>query len=123
VDSTNQRGASAESDAARLLIASGYRIVARNFRCRFGELDIIAREGDVLVFVEVRSRGDAVHGDAIAAIGPRKQRQVARVAAFYLDAMRPVFDECRFDVVAITAGEPVVFKDAFRVAARGGRAR
>ncbi|HET9624731.1 MAG TPA: YraN family protein [Kofleriaceae bacterium] len=110
-----EQGASAEAEAVRLLVASGYRIVARNFRCKLGELDVVARDGDVLVFVEVRSRADAEHGDAALMIGRAKQRQVARVAAFYLGAVRPAFDECRFDVVAITAGVPRLFKDAFRV--------
>ena len=114
MDSTHQRGALAEADAARLLTAAGYRIVERNFRCRFGELDLVARDGDVLVFVEVRSRRDDAHGAAALMIGPHKQRQVARVARYYLAAARPVFEECRFDVVAITGGAPLVLKDAFR---------
>src|SRR5262245_41497611 len=57
-------GASAEDQATRLLLESGYRIVERNFRCRAGELDLIARHGPALVFVEVRSRADADHGHA-----------------------------------------------------------
>jgi putative endonuclease len=115
VDTKIQRGASAEADAARLLATAGYRIVERNFRCKAGELDIIARDGDVLVFVEVRSRADDEHGSALEMIRRNKQRRVARVAACYLEAMAPVFDECRFDVVAITAGEAILLKDAFRV--------
>lgn len=123
MESTCQRGASAEVDAARLLLASGYRIVERNFRCRFGELDIVARDGDVLVFVEVRSRADAEHGAAVAAIGPAKQRQVARVAAFYLAALQPAFAACRFDIVAITGGAPLLVKDAFRAGVRAQKTR
>jgi putative endonuclease len=123
VDSTVQRGASAEAAAARLLTASGYQIVERNFRCRFGELDLVARDGDVLVFVEVRSRRDDAHGAAIAMIGPAKQRQVARVARFYLAAMQPAFEACRFDIVAITGGEPLVLKDAFRAGPRAQKMR
>jgi len=110
-----QRGASAEADAADLLTASGYQIVERNFRCKAGELDIIARDGGVLVFVEVRSRADDEHGSAIEMIRRNKQRRVARVAACYLELMAPAFDECRFDIVAITAGEAILLKDAFRV--------
>lgn len=115
VDTKIQRGASAEADAAQLLATAGYRIVERNFRCKAGELDIIARDGDVLVFVEVRSRADHEHGSAIEMIRRSKQRRVARVAACYLELMAPAFDECRFDIVAITAGEAVLLKDAFRV--------
>ena len=115
VDSKIQRGASAEADAAHLLATAGYRIVERNFRCKAGELDIIARDGDVLVFIEVRSRADDEHGSAAEMIGRTKQRRVARVAAVYLQLRSPAFDECRFDVVAITAGEAILLKDAFRV--------
>jgi putative endonuclease len=123
VDNKRQRGASAEADAAQLLIASGYHIVERNFRCRFGELDLVARDGDVLVFVEVRSRADDEHGAAVLAVGPAKQRQVARVAAFYIAAVQPAFAECRFDIVAITGGDPVVMKDAFRAGVRAQKTR
>jgi putative endonuclease len=116
VDSKIERGASAETRAAQLLVAAGYRIVERNFRCKAGELDIVARDGDVLVFVEVRSRSDDEHGSAVEMIRRTKQRRVARVAAYYLATVEPVFDECRFDIIAITAGEPILLKDAFRVA-------
>jgi putative endonuclease len=115
VDNKVQRGASAEADAARLLVGAGYRIVERNFRCKAGELDIVARDGDVLVFVEVRSRADDEHGSAVEMIRRSKQRRVARVAAYYLATVEPVFEECRFDIVAITAGEAVLIQDAFRV--------
>ena len=114
MDSTLVRGAGAERDAASLLIAAGYRIVDRNFRCKAGELDIVARDGDVLVFVEVRSRSDGDHGDAVEMIRRTKQRRVARVARYYLAAVAPAFEQCRFDIVAITAGEAVLIKDAFR---------
>jgi putative endonuclease len=108
------RGAAAERDAAELLLAAGYEIVERNFRCKAGELDIVARDGDVLVFVEVRSRSDDDHGHAVEMIGRTKQRRVVRVARHYLAIAAPRFERCRFDVVAITAGEPVLLRDAFR---------
>lgn len=114
MDTRNARGASAERSAAELLLAAGYQIVERNFRCKAGELDIVARDGDVLVFVEVRSRSDDEHGAAVEMIRRTKQRRVARVAAYYLATVEPSYDECRFDVVAITAGEPVLIQDAFR---------
>jgi putative endonuclease len=114
VDSTVQIGAAAERDAARLLVAAGYQIIERNFRCKAGELDLIARDGDVLVFVEVRSRSDDDHGGAAEMVRRSKQRRVARVARCYLATVAPAFEECRFDVVAITAGEAILLKDAFR---------
>jgi putative endonuclease len=115
VDTRIERGAFAEGSAAQLLVAAGYQIIERNFRCKAGELDIVARDGDVLVFVEVRSRSDDEHGSAVEMIGRTKQRRVARVAAYYLATALPAYDECRFDVVAITTGEPILIKDAFRV--------
>jgi putative endonuclease len=110
----NEQGAEAERAAAAMLVAAGYDIVERNFRCKAGELDIIARDGDILVFVEVRSRSDDDHGAAFEMIGRAKQRQVVRVARYYLAAAQPRFERCRFDVVAITAGEPILLCDAFR---------
>jgi putative endonuclease len=114
VDCRIEQGAAAERDAAQLLVAAGYQIVERNFRCKAGELDIIARDAGVLVFVEVRSRADDEHGHAAEMIRRRKQRRVVRVARCYLAAAAPAFDECRFDVVAITGDDAVLLKDAFR---------
>lgn len=115
MDSTVQRGAAAERDAARLLVSAGYEIIERNFRCKLGELDIVARDGDTLVFVEVRSRSDGDHGDAVEMIRRTKQRRVVRVARYYLATATPRFERCRFDIVAITGGEAILLKDAFRV--------
>ena len=108
---TGERG---EDRAARALRARGSRIVERNFRCKAGELDLVARDGDTLVFVEVRTRADDRCGGALSAVGFYKQRQVARVARVYLAVRKPRFDTCRFDVVAITGADLVVIKDAFR---------
>ena len=114
MDTRIEQGAAAERDAAQLLVAAGYQIVERNFRCKAGELDIIARDAGVLVFVEVRSRSDDEHGHAAEMIRRRKQRRVVRVARCYLAAAAPDFAHCRFDVVAVTGGEALLFKDAFR---------
>ncbi|MBS1124388.1 MAG: hypothetical protein H6Q90_6616 [Deltaproteobacteria bacterium] len=108
-------GASAEHAATRLLLEHGYRIVERNFRCKAGELDLVARDGTVLVFVEVRSRANADHGHAVEMVGSRKQRQVARVAALYLALRQPAYEEIRFDVVAITGHEAMLIQDAWRL--------
>ncbi|MGN6109470.1 MAG: YraN family protein [Kofleriaceae bacterium] len=108
-------GARAEEAAARLLLDRGYRIVERNYRCASGELDLVARDGDVLVFVEVRSRADGEHGEAAEMIDRRKQRQVSRVAAHYLAARCPAFEQARFDVVAITGDQLELIQDAWRL--------
>jgi putative endonuclease len=112
---TLEVGASAEAAATHLLLERGYQIVERNFRCKAGELDLIARDRGILVFVEVRSRADAEHGHAAEMVDANKQRQVARVAEYYL-AMRDLdYDQVRFDVVAITGGEAELIQDAWRL--------
>ncbi len=108
-------GASAEHRAVAALEAAGYEIVERNFRCKVGELDIIARQGDLLIFVEVRSRGNADHGHAAEMVYPSKQRKVARVARFYLDTRDPSYRRVRFDVVAITGATIELIEDAWRI--------
>lgn len=112
--STTAIGAHAEILAAQLLRRAGLNILERNFRCKAGELDIVAADGDTLVFVEVRSRGDADHGHAGDTIGYAKRRQVARVAAYYLALRVPPYAQCRFDVIAITGGCVEHLRDAWR---------
>ncbi len=107
-------GASAEDRAAAALEAAGYSIVARNWTSSAGEIDIIAREGDVLVFVEVRSRATASHGHAAEMVSPAKQRAVTRVAGLYLAIVRPRYALARFDVVAVTGARIDLIRDAWR---------
>jgi putative endonuclease len=108
-------GATGEDRAADHLARSGMRIVERNYRCKLGELDIIARDGGMLVFVEVRSRRSDQYGNALDAINWHKRRKVTRVAIAYVTARKPRFVEARFDVVAITGDELVHIKDAWRL--------
>jgi putative endonuclease len=115
VSSTIDRGASAERLAVRELVRLGYKIVERNFRCPAGELDVVARDGDTLVFVEIRSRRSNRFGTALEAVGRTKQAQVSRVAAVYLATRRPRFDTCRFDVVGVTGTQIDVVQDAWRL--------
>ena len=98
-----------------MLKQRGYHIIERNYRCKAGEIDIVAREGDTLVFVEVRSRSEGEHGTALETVTLAKQRRVARVAQQYLLARRPTFRLCRFDVVGITGDHIDVVRDAFRL--------
>lgn len=97
------------------LCALGYTVVERNFRCRFGEIDIIARDGDALVFVEVRTRSHSSRGSALETVTPAKQRRIARVAGHYLAVRRPSLSSCRFDVVGITGDHVELVRDAFRI--------
>ena len=115
METTIERGAAAETQAVQLLVRRGYQILERNFRVKGGELDVVAFDGDVLCFVEVRSRRDAEHGDAALAIDRRKQRQVARVAMEYIGLRNPHFQRSRFDVVAITGDQLELIQDAWRL--------
>lgn len=116
--STRERGQVAESLAAEFLRKKGYRIVERNFECRFGEIDIIARDGDDLVFVEVRSRKSAQCLDPIYSVNKRKQQRIIKTAQVYLSKRSSKAPTpSRFDVVIVTLGpEPstVLIPDAFQ---------
>ncbi len=100
----NPRGEQAEALAAAFIEERGLRILARNYRCRHGELDLIARDGDMLVFIEVRSRKDTRFGGAAASINASKREKLLKAARHYLAAL-PVGPACRFDAVLLT-GEP-----------------
>jgi putative endonuclease len=97
-------GALGEQAAAQLLVKSGYRIVARNHRCRSGEVDVIAEKGEVLVFVEVRTRATAAFGGPEETVGGRKQRRVIAAARDFLAQRRGPPRAARFDVIAVVDG-------------------
>ena len=93
-----------EDAAARYLSHKGFRILERNYRLRMGELDIVAMDGDVLVFVEVKARKKATVVEPELAVDYRKQVQLRRVAAAYIAFAHPRYQACRFDVVSVIAG-------------------
>ena len=93
-------GARAEALAARYLEAHGLAIVARNVRSRFGELDLIAREGDTLVFVEVRLRRSERFGGALESITAAKRNRLVAAAETYL-ATLPRVPACRIDALLL----------------------
>jgi len=102
-DRRRERGAAAEEAAIRYLSSLGYQVLARNWRCRSGEIDLIARDGEVLVFVEVRSRrAGSRYGAAVEAVTPRKIHKVREVAGVYLTFHPYTAGPVRFDVVAVT---------------------
>ncbi len=109
-----------EAAAARLLEDAKLVVLARNVNCRHGEIDIVAREGEVLVFVEVRYRGAGAVVDAIDSIDARKRARIVAAARWYL-AEHPKLARlsCRFDVIAFDGapgeGKPQWLRDAFRV--------
>lgn len=96
------QGDAAEERACRHLERSGLTIVERNFRTRGGEIDIVARKGDVLVFVEVRSRGESDFGTPEESVTPAKRRRIVAAARRYLSKVPPTsWRGARFDVIAI----------------------
>jgi putative endonuclease len=95
-------GIEAEELAARFLAGRGLRIIERNYRCRLGELDLIARDGATLVFVEVRMRSSSRFGGAVASITAVKQRKLLAAAGLYLSRLRST-PPCRFDAVLLDA--------------------
>jgi putative endonuclease len=97
---TRATGAHWEDAALAHLQRNGLKLVERNFVCRFGEIDLILRDRDHLVFAEVRYRGDAARGDGTLSVGAAKRAKLTRAASVYLQA-HPQFSHlpCRFDVV------------------------
>lgn len=93
-------GDAAEESALQFLQQQGLELVERNFRCKGGEIDLIVRERNTLVFVEVRKRADTRYGGAAASITPRKQARLTIAAHTFLQRYR-MPPACRFDVVAI----------------------
>ncbi len=114
-------GAQGERLAAKFLRKLGYRIIRRNCRTRFGEVDIIARDGDEVVFVEVRSRSSGTWEMIEKSVTPRKQQRIFRAAATFASRTRST-RPLRFDVIAVRLapdGEPEFrhYKDAFTLPA------
>ena len=112
-------GKQGENLAAAHLVEKGYRILERNYRSVFGEIDIVAEEGDTLVFVEVKSRRSEAYGDPQLAVGPEKQRKISRVAMGYLSERGWNGRGARFDIVAVKlhpSGNTIeLIRDAFEL--------
>jgi len=115
-----QRGAAAEELAAQYLKVRGLKILARNLRCKAGELDLVCLDDGVLAIVEVRQRGSAEFGGALASVTWSKQRKIIRAAQFFLRREKRWSNlSMRFDLVAIEglpdgAHRIDWVKDAFR---------
>jgi putative endonuclease len=94
-------GQAGEAEAERFLRAKGYDIVAKNYRSRLGEIDLVALHHQTVVFVEVRSLSGPEFGDPLATVTPRKQRHIAKTALSYLSRHRLHDRAARFDVIGI----------------------
>lgn len=119
-DSTTARGRQGEVLAAQAVEAHGYVVVARNWRCAAGEIDLVARDGDTWVFIEVKARGGEGYGQPEEAVTAAKQTRLLRVAEAYLAGHGIGETEWRIDVVALVlspAGKVrrlTIYRDAVR---------
>lgn len=112
-ENKRQIGSRYEEKAKTYLESLGYFILEQNFRCRWGEVDLIGREGDCLVFIEVKHRKDTRYGYPEEAVHRRKQQTISRVSDVYRMQHRLGEVPMRFDVVADLDGRMTLFRDAF----------
>ena len=105
-------GLRGEMQAARYLRRQGMRVLARRYRTPHGEIDLIARDGEYLVFVEVKTRPRGVIGEGAQAVGADKRRHLAFAAQYYMKT-HGLTDKARFDVIEITASGLRHLKNAF----------
>jgi putative endonuclease len=113
-------GEQGESMACEVLEAGGYSIIARRYRTRFGEIDVIADDHGTVVFVEVKTKTDCSFSDPVESVTKQKQRRLVSMAEQYVAYNRLDNTPCRFDVVAVDASVApsriTIYKDAFRPA-------
>jgi putative endonuclease len=111
-------GTEGESIAGGELEKLGYRVIERNYRTRFGEIDIVADDGGTIVFVEVKTKTSSDFGDPVEEVTLQKQRQIISMGEFYATYVLPPNTPCRFDVVGVdcSVSPPAItiYKDAFR---------
>ncbi len=100
---SQQFGEKSESVAVNCLKKQGYRIIELNYRNKLGEIDIIAKQGETLVFIEVKARKSSRFGRPELAVTPKKQRKISMVALYYLKSTKQSNAKARFDVVAINS--------------------
>ena len=108
---TKLLGDRGENAAVQYLRKAGYQILIRNHKNQFGEIDIIARDGDTIVFVEVKTRSEHTEGRPEEAVTRTKQRQITRAASVWLQQHKLHQHRCRFDVIAIvwrTGEQPII---------------
>lgn len=117
-DARQRLGRYGESLACAELERRGYAVLARRYRTRFGEIDIIASDAGAIVFVEVKARMSGRFGDPAEAVTSQKQRRLTSMAEDYLSRHNLLERPCRFDVVAVETDTPApsitLYKDAFR---------
>ncbi len=108
------RGRFGENEAARWYLRRGYEVVARNWRCSAGEVDLILRSPEIVVFCEVKARASNEFGGPEGAVNWSKQRRLRRLAAMWLAEVRPVGAiTVRFDVAAVVGARVEIIEAAF----------
>ncbi|MEE9613500.1 MAG: YraN family protein [Thermodesulfobacteriota bacterium] len=107
-------GKRGEDEAARVLKKNGYKVIERNFRCRRGEIDLIATDGETIVFVEVKARGRGSIGSPEEAVDSRKRDRIIKAAREYLMRSGQSDRQVRFDVVSVEPGDGKDGKKSFR---------
>lgn len=106
-------GTDYEQAVGYYLEQQGYLILEYNYRCRLGEIDIIAQDGEYLVFCEVKYRQNRQKGSPLEAVNVKKQRTIYQCASYYLTVHQAADRPCRFDVIGIEGGQITHIKDAF----------
>ena len=106
-------GAEGEDLSAAWYEARGYEVLARNWRCREGELDLVLHRGGTMVFCEVKTRSSLAFGSPLEAVTPVKQRRIRRLAAAWLRESGDHASDVRFDVAAVLHGDVEVVEHAF----------
>lgn len=106
-------GAAYEQAAGYYLEQQGYVILQYNYRCRIGEIDLIAQDGDCLVFCEVKYRKNGSRGNPLEAVDAKKQYRISRCAQYYLMEKRLGDIPCRYDVIGIESSRITLIKNAF----------
>ncbi|MDR1123249.1 MAG: YraN family protein [Elusimicrobiota bacterium] len=110
-----RQGDEGEDKACEYLKKQGYEILARNYAAKTGEIDIIARHKNTLVFAEVKTRADNAYGGGLAAVGAAKQARITKTALIYIKENKPEFDAVMFDIITLTGGRLEHIKNAFAV--------
>lgn len=101
---TLELGKSAENQALHFLESQGLILIENNFRCKCGEIDIVMRDVDMIVFIEVRYRRDIRYGSGAETVGRKKQRKIIASASYYLQRNKKFAKQpCRFDVISMSA--------------------
>jgi len=120
LNNRQQFGKESELLAVRYLKKNGYKILEQNYRNKIGEIDIIAKEKETLVFVEVKARKTHIFGNPKWAVTPKKQRKISMVALYYLKITKQTHVKARFDVVALSSltdnPQIEIIKNAFELA-------